>query len=89
MPWTKTQEAQGKRVTWAGVAVNTVLIAVKFSAGVFGHSQALIADAVHSVSDLFTDFVVLLGLKLGRKPPDESHHFGHGRIETMASAVVG
>ncbi|MGB3998415.1 MAG: cation diffusion facilitator family transporter [Desulfomonilia bacterium] len=81
--------AQGERITWLGVATNILLIVVKFAAGVIGHSQALIADAVHSISDLFTDFVVLLGLRFGRKPPDESHHFGHGRIETVASAVVG
>ena len=85
----ETLEAQGKNITWAGVAVNALLIALKFAAGVFGHSQALIADAVHSISDFFTDFVVILGLRFGRKPPDETHHFGHGRIETIASTVVG
>lgn len=80
---------EGRRVTWIGAAANAVLVVVKFIAGVMGHSQALIADAVHSVSDLFTDAVVLLGLRYGRKPPDANHHFGHERIETMASAVVG
>lgn len=84
-----TQEAQGRKITWAGIAANTLLIAVKFAAGVLGHSQALIADAVHSISDFITDFVVLMGLRFGRKPPDETHHFGHGRIETIASAMVG
>ena len=80
---------EGRRVTWIGVGANALLIVVKFVAGVLGHSQALIADAVHSVSDFFTDAVVLLGLWYGRRPPDEDHHFGHARIETMASAVVG
>ncbi len=89
MSGAEAQEAQGTRITWLGIAANTLLIAVKFTAGVLGHSQALVADAVHSISDFFTDFVVLLGLRFGRKPPDESHHFGHGRIETVASAVVG
>lgn len=79
----------GRTVTLIGALVNGVLILLKFLAGVFGHSQALIADAVHSVSDLFTDAVVLLGLRLGRKGPDEDHHFGHARIETLASAIVG
>jgi cation diffusion facilitator family transporter len=83
------REAQGKKITWVGIAANTLLIIMKFAAGVLGHSQALIADAVHSISDLFTDFVVLLGLRFGTKPPDETHHFGHGRIETIASAIVG
>ena len=80
---------EGRRITWIGVVANALLIAVKFVAGTLGNSQALIADAVHSVSDFFTDAVVLLGLRYGRRPPDKDHHFGHARIETMASAVVG
>ena len=80
---------EGRSVTIVGLMVNSLLIALKFLTGVYGHSQALIADAVHSVSDLFTDAVVLFGLHVGRRPADEDHHFGHGRIETMASAVIG
>ena len=79
----------GRKVTLLGLLINTFLILLKFSAGIFGDSQALIADAVHSISDLFTDAVVLLGIKIGGKPPDEEHHFGHARIETLASAIVG
>lgn len=79
----------GRSVTLIGALVNAFLILFKFLAGVFGQSQALIADAVHSISDLFTDFVVLLGLRIGRKAPDEEHPFGHARIETLASATVG
>jgi len=79
----------GRSVTLVGALVNAFLIIFKLLAGIFGHSQALIADAVHSISDLFTDFVVLLGLRIGRKAPDEKHHFGHARIETLASAIVG
>jgi cation diffusion facilitator family transporter len=78
----------GRAVTWVAVIVNVFLILVKFLFGVFGRSQALIADAVHSVSDLFTDIVVLVGLKIGRKAPDEKHHFGHARVETLASSIV-
>lgn len=86
----KTDEIQaGQRVTWVGIAANAFLIVLKFLAGIFGHSQALIADAIHSVSDLFTDAVVLVGLKMGRKDPDAEHHFGHARIETSASGIVG
>jgi cation diffusion facilitator family transporter len=80
---------EGRTVTWVGALVNTVLVVLKFLAGVFGHSQALIADAVHSVSDLFTDVIVLVGLRMGRKAPDERHHFGHARLETLASFIVG
>jgi cation diffusion facilitator family transporter len=79
----------GQRVTWAGVVANAFLIVLKLLAGIFGHSQALIADAIHSVSDFFTDIVVLVGLKMGRKAPDADHHFGHARIETSASGIVG
>ncbi len=84
-----SSEKAGRAVTLLGIFVNAFLIVLKFFAGIFGGSQALIADAVHSVSDLFTDAVVLLGIKIGRKPPDEEHHFGHARIETLASAIVG
>jgi len=84
-----SSEKAGRAVTLLGIFVNVFLIVLKFFAGIFGGSQALIADAVHSVSDLFTDAVVLLGIKIGSKPPDEEHHFGHARIETLASAIVG
>ena len=90
MPDSKITSARaGRSVTLVGALVNGLLILLKFLAGVFGHSQALIADAVHSVSDLFTDAVVLFGIRIGRKAPDEKHQFGHARIETLASAVVG
>ncbi len=90
MSETLTESAKvGRSVTLVGAFVNSVLILLKFLAGIFGNSFALIADAVHSVSDLFTDVVVLFGLKIGQKGPDEKHHFGHARIETLASAVIG
>lgn len=79
----------GRRVTLVGVLVNALLAGLKFLGGFFGRSQALIADAIHSVSDLFTDAVVLVGLRVGRKAPDVEHPFGHARLETLASAVVG
>jgi cation diffusion facilitator family transporter len=87
----KTQELvqAGWRVTILGVAVNAGLVLVKLAAGLLGHSQALVADAVHSMSDFVTDGVVLFGLKAGRKAPDEHHPFGHGRIETLAAAIIG
>jgi len=90
MPESMTTSFRAARsVTVVGALVNTILILLKFFAGIFGSSQALIADAVHSVSDLFTDVVVLLGIRIGRKPPDEGHPFGHARIETLASTIVG
>jgi cation diffusion facilitator family transporter len=79
----------GSKVTWIGLWVNLLLSGVKFWGGYIGHSQGLIADAVHSLSDLFTDAVVLVGLVVSGKSPDEKHPFGHARLETMASAVIG
>jgi cation diffusion facilitator family transporter len=79
----------GTSVTLIGVAANAVLIAFKLAGGILGHSQGLIADAAHSVSDLFTDVVVLVGLKAGRKAADQDHPFGHARIETLSSGMVG
>ena len=78
-----------KSITLVGGVVNVFLIGLKFITGIVGNSHALIADAVHSVSDLFTDVVVLIGIKSGRKPPDDRYPFGHGRIETLATATVG
>jgi cation diffusion facilitator family transporter len=86
---TATSAKAGRKVTLVGALVNMILILLKFFAGIFGNSQALIADAVHSISDLFTDIVVLLGIKISHKPPDKTHHFGHARIETLASFIVG
>lgn len=78
-----------KSITLVGGLVNIFLIGLKFITGIIGNSHALIADAVHSISDLFTDVVVLFGIKSGRKPPDDRYPFGHGRIETLAAAIVG
>jgi cation diffusion facilitator family transporter len=85
----ETSTTAGNKVTLVGVLVNTLLIVLKLVAGIYGSSQALIADAVHSFSDLFTDAVVLIGIKISKKPPDKTHHFGHARIETLASTIVG
>lgn len=79
----------GKNITLIGALVNGFLIIFKFMTGIFGHSQALIADAIHSLSDLFTDIIVLIGLRVGHMVPDEKHPFGHARIETLTSAILG
>lgn len=80
---------EGRNVTIIGMATNVALIAAKMWGGVLAHSQALIADGIHSVSDLVSDAVVLWGLKWGRKTEDETHPFGHARIETLAASFVG
>lgn len=89
MPKKLTKLSDGRTVTLVGSLINGILIVIKFLGGFYGMSQALIADAVHSISDLFTDIVVLFGIKIGQKEPDEGHPFGHARIETLASGIVG
>jgi cation diffusion facilitator family transporter len=79
----------GTSVTLFGLAVNVVLTAGKYAAGVLGRSDAMIADATHSLSDLLTDLAVILGLRYTGKPADEDHAYGHGRIETLAAAFCG
>lgn len=78
-----------RRVTWIGIAVNLLLAVVKIGAGTVGNSQALVADGVHSVSDLVTDAVVLLAARHAAQDADHDHPYGHGRIETAATVLVG
>ena len=77
------------RVTLWGSAVNFLLVVCKFVAGVLGGSAAMVADAVHSLSDFVTDMVVLLFVRLSGKPCDVDHEFGHGKYETLATAIIG
>ncbi len=83
------QYLQGRNVTLVGMGANVCLIVLKLWGGVVSRSQALVADGLHSLSDLLSDFVVLLGLRWGRTEEDAHHQFGHGRIETLASFLVG
>ncbi len=84
-----TREKQIYKVTLVGSIGNVVLLAFKFVAGVLGHSSAMIADAVHSLSDFITDIIVLAFVNISAKPQDESHDYGHGKFETIASFVIG
>ena len=77
------------KVTLVGSAGNLALVVFKFIAGMLGHSAAMIADAVHSLSDFFTDLVVLLFVKVSARPQDESHDYGHGKFETLATLFIG
>ena len=72
--------ATGEGVTLGGSLINLVLASLKIAAGVLGGSAALVADGIHSASDLASDIVVLLGYRVGRRPEDESHPYGHGRV---------
>lgn len=77
------------RITLIGSVVNALLTAFKFFAGIVGHSSAMIADAVHSLSDFITDAVVILFVRIAGKPQDENHDYGHGKYETLAAVIVG
>ena len=83
-----TREKEIVRITLWGSVVNVTLTALKFAAGILGCSAAMIADAVHSLSDLLTDFVVLLFVRISSRPADSDHPYGHGKYETLATVIV-
>ena len=76
-------------MTLVGGVVNVVLLVFKFVAGILGHSAAMVADAVHSLSDFVTDIIVLVFVHIGGKPEDKSHDYGHGKYETLAMTIIG
>jgi cation diffusion facilitator family transporter len=78
-----------RKVTWIGIAVNLVLAVSKLLAGIYGESQAVIADGVEALLDLFTVVLVYAGSRFWTRPPDETHPFGHGRMETLAAVLIG
>lgn len=77
------------KVTLVGGAVNVILLLFKFVAGIVGHSAAMVADAVHSLSDFVTDVIVLVFVRISTKPKDKSHDYGHGKYETLAMTIIG
>ncbi|WP_291529857.1 cation diffusion facilitator family transporter [Bacteroides sp. UBA939] len=77
------------RVTVMGSIVNLLLLVFKFIAGFVGHSAAMMADAVHSLSDFVTDIIVIVFVRISSKPEDEGHDYGHGKYETLATAIIG
>ena len=79
----------GRRVTLVSIGANLVLTLAQIVIGVIGNSQALVADGMHTLSDLITDFMVLFALKFGRKAADAEHPYGHGRIETAVTMLLG
>lgn len=84
----KTREAGIRRVTVAGGLVNALLMIFKFLAGILGCSAAMIADAVHSLSDFVTDIIVIVFVRISAKPEDKCHDFGHGKYETLATLLI-
>lgn len=83
------REAGIYRVTLVGSVVNLLLLVFKFVAGILGHSAAMLADAVHSLSDFVTDIIVIVFVRISSKPEDEGHDYGHGKYETLATAIIG
>lgn len=77
------------KVTLVGSVVNVALLLFKFVAGIVGHSAAMIADAIHSLSDFLTDVIVLVFIRISDKPRDKSHDYGHGKYETLAMMMIG
>lgn len=77
------------KVTLVGSVVNIILLLLKFLAGILGRSSAMIADAVHSLSDFVTDIFVLVFVKISNKPKDQTHDYGHGKFETLALTLIG
>ena len=86
----KTARERGiYKVTIIGSSVNFLLLVFKFVAGFMGHSAAMLADAVHSLSDFVTDLVVIVFVRISNKPQDKTHDYGHGKYETLVTAIIG
>jgi len=84
-----SREKTIRKVTWVGLLANVLLAGFKFLAGIVGNSQALVADAIHSLTDLTTDIAVIAGSHYWSRPPDESHPYGHRRMETLVTVFIG
>jgi cation diffusion facilitator family transporter len=84
----KPAAQQARQITVAGFAINFLLAGFKFAVGFFGRSQAVMADGVHSLSDMVTDLFILIGIKFWSAPADECHPYGHQRIETITTVGI-
>ncbi|MDA3917722.1 MAG: cation diffusion facilitator family transporter [Deltaproteobacteria bacterium] len=83
------KKARIQKITWVSLLVNIALSIIKFIIGIIGNSQAVVADALHSFSDTSSDFVILFGVKYWTAPPDASHPYGHQKIESFATIIIG
>lgn len=84
-----SREKEIYKVTLIGTAVNALLIVLKLIAGIIGRSSAMVADAVHSLSDFVTDAIVLIFVRIAGLPSDKGHDYGHGKYETLATLIIG
>jgi cation diffusion facilitator family transporter len=85
----KERERGIYKVTFVGSMLNFLLVAFKFIAGFVGNSAAMIADAVHSLSDFITDIIVIVFVRISNKPKDKNHDYGHSKFETFATLIIG
>lgn len=85
----KNRFARASRVIWTGFFANSLLTLLKLVAGILGRSSAMVADGIHSISDILTDLVLFGSLKVAARPRDGNHKYGHGKVETLAAAFVG
>jgi cation diffusion facilitator family transporter len=84
-----SREKTIRKVTWIGLLLNLLIAGIKFATGIFGRSQALVADSVHSLTDSTTDLAVIAGSHFWSRPPDEDHPYGHQRLETLVTVFIG
>ncbi len=89
LPRTETGVREVRRITWIGLIGNILMSGLKLTVGIVGSSQAVVADAVHSISDITTDVAVLVGVRYWSPPPDECHPYGHRRIESIVTVGIG
>lgn len=89
MTTTPPREKEIYRLTIIGSIVNLILVIIKFIGGTLGRSSAMVADAIHSLSDFLTDIIVLVFVRISGKPQDETHDYGHGKYETLATLIIG
>lgn len=85
----KVRSEKARKITLVGFFINSILTVLKITAGIIGKSNAMLADGIHSLSDFFTDIVVLVGFKFTEKPADKDHNFGHEKYETFATFIIG
>lgn len=83
------REKIANKITFIGMIINVLLVAIKLVSGICGKSVALISDAVNSLSDFIVDIIVIIGFRFTSKPADEKHNYGHGKIETITAVIIG
>ncbi|MCM8827278.1 MAG: cation diffusion facilitator family transporter, partial [Candidatus Omnitrophica bacterium] len=86
--YNNTRLIKAMKTTTLGLSINFLLAVFKFYAGIIGMSKAIIADAIHTLSDITTDIVVILGLRMVNKPIDKTHDYGHGKFETLITTMI-